>query len=211
MAFTASHIEISLLYTALGQNCVTSRCYTWDGVAVATATPETLGEAWWNHYKTAWRALVPSNVLNGQFLTVRVREVGGGLAYGEFAIPSGEQQGNRSGTLESQQPSSLAVGVRFTVASSVTRPGQMRVGFMNEVDTDGNNVDSGFIALVEDLADLYSAPNTLGAPVATGVITPTVVRFGVDNNDIDASQPITGYVVNPFVTTQVSRRRGHGN
>jgi len=211
MAFSASHIEITLRYTALGQNCQTARCYTWDGVAVATATPQTLGEAWWNHYKDAWRALAPAGVVNAQFLSVLVREVGGGLAYGEYAIPTIEQEGDRSGTLEAQLPSYTAVGVRLTVGSSVTRPGQFRVPFLNEVDTAGNDVDPAFITLCEDLAELYSSPNTLGAPVATGVITPTVVRFGTDQNDIDASQPISGFVINPFATSQVSRRRGHGN
>lgn len=212
MAFSASHIEITLSYTILGQQCLTRRLYTWDGVAVATATPETLGEAWWNHYKDAWRDLANTNVLNAQFLAVRVREVGGGLVQGEYAIPTGEQAGTRDTSgLGAISPSYEAVGVRLTVASGVTRPGQMRVGFLCDADSNGNQVSSTFQELASDLADLYSQPNTLGAPVATGVITPVVARFGVDSNTIAASQPISGFVVNPFITSQVSRRYGHGS
>lgn len=212
MSFSASHIEIALKYTNQGQNCLTVRCYTWDGVAIATASPAALGEAWWNHYKDAWRALAPDNGIDAVFQSVNVREVGGGLAYGEFAIPSGEQDGTRSSVgLGAQLPSYCAVGCRFTVSSGVTRPGQMRIPFLNEIDNAGNIVDSAFIALCEDLAALYSSPNTLGAPTATGVITPTVVRFGIDNNTVAASQPIDSYVLNSFITSQVSRRRGHGS
>lgn len=212
MAFSGSHIEISLKYTNLGQNCITARCYTWDGVAIGAATPAQVGEAWWNHYKDAWRALAPDNGSDALFQSVLIREVGGGLAYGEYAVPSGEQAGTRdSGVLGEQMPSYCAVGCRFTVGSGVTRPGQMRVPFLNEVDTGGNVVGAPFLALAEDLATLYSESNILGAPVATGVITPTVVRFGVDNDTIAASQPIDSFVLNSFITSQVSRRRGHGS
>jgi hypothetical protein len=211
MAFSASHIEITLRYTILGQNCQTRRVYTWDGVAIATATPSALGEAWWNHYKAAWRALAVPNVLNAEFKTVLVREVGGGLAYGEFAIPSGEAQGTRDATgLGSISPSYEAVGCRLTVASGVTRPGQFRIGFMTDADSSGNNVAAGFLALAEDVAELYSQNNILGAPTATGVLTPMVVRFGADNDTIAASQDVTGHILNTLMTSQVSRRAKHG-
>jgi hypothetical protein len=212
MSFSASHIEIILRYTCLSQNCQTARQYTWDGAAIATATPAALGEAWWNHVKTAWRALATPNVSNAQFMSVLVREVGGGLAYGEYAIPPGEQQGTRPLTgLGETLPSFMSAGVRLTVSSGVTRPGQMRVPFVTEGDVAGQALSAGFITLVNTLADLYDAPNTLGAPTATGVITPNVVRYGANNDLIAASQPIVGHVTNPNVTTQVSRRIGHGS
>jgi len=211
MAFSASHIEIALFYTALGQNCMTARCYTWDGAAIAAATPEQVGEAWWNHYKAAWRALVPPGTDNAQFLSVRVREVGGGLAAGEYAIPTGEQQGTRSGVTVAQLPTTTAVGVRLTVGSRITRPGQFRVTFLNGEDYSGNDISPAYLEEVADLADLYSQPNIMGAPIATGVIAPVVVRFGADADTIEASNPIIGFVVNPHVTSQVSRRYGHGS
>lgn len=211
MAFSASEIEITLRYTLLGENCQTARTYSWDGAAIAAATAPQLGEAWWNHYKDAWRALAPPTLSEAQFLSVLVREVGGSLSYGEFAVPTDEQEGDRAGTLAALLPSSNALGVRLTVGSLVTRPGQMRVPFLNELDTSGNDVGAGFQALAEDLATLYSQSNILGAPTATGVITPLVVRFGADNDTVLASQEIVGFVINPFATTQVTRRKRHGS
>lgn len=212
MAFAASDIEITLRYTNLSQNCQTARVYTWDGAAIAAATPAQVGEAWWNHYKDAWRALAVSASAVAQFLSVIVREVGGGLAYGEYAIPSGEQLGTRDGTgLGNPLPPFVATGCRLTVGTGITRPGQMRIPFALEGDSDGSVFNATWLGLCEDLADLYSNANTLGAPVATGVLFPQVVRFGVDNDTIAAGQDIVGFVLKPQITSQVSRRIGHGS
>lgn len=211
MAISASHIEVALRYTNLGQNCQTARLYTWDGASIAAATAVQVAEAWWNHYKDAWRALVAASAPVGQFLSVFVREVGGGLAFGEYAVPAGEQLGTRTTGTGSPMPSYTAVGCRLTVGSLLTRPGQMRIPFLLDSDTNGNDVDPAFLLLCDDLAGLYSGPNILGAPVATGVLAPQVVTYGIDNNTVAASQDIVGYLLNPFVTSQVSRRHGHGN
>lgn len=211
MAFTGSHIEITLRYEILGQKCQTARLYTWDGVVIAAASAAQVGEAWWNHYKDAWRDLAPDAIEAARFVSVLVREVGGSLSYGEYAIPTGEQAGTRADPGGQMLPTYCAVGCRFTVGSSVTRPGQMRIPFPDEGDVIGNDMQAGFLALCDVLAGLYSESNILGAPIATGVITPTVVTYGVDNNTIDESQPIVGYILNPFITSQVSRRKGHGS
>lgn len=212
MAFSASHIEITLRYTVLSQECQTARQYTWDGAAIAAATAVQVGEAWWNHVKAAWRALVVADAVAGEFKSVLVREIGGSLSYGEYPIPVGEKLGTRSATgLGAYLPSYCAVGVRLSVGSSVTRPGQMRIPFMTEFDNDNNNVHATFQGLVNTLADLYDAPNTLGAPVATGVLTPNVVRYGNNPDTLLASQPIIGHVTNTSTTSQVSRRKGHGS
>jgi len=211
MSFSASLIEITLRYLNQGQHCQTARCYSWDGVAIATASAPQLGEAWWNHYKDAWRALANPDPDFAQFTSVLVREVGGTLTYGEYPIPVDEQDGTRSASFTGPMPSFTSVGCRLSVGTSVTRPGQFRIPFMDEIDNDRNFVHANFLAICDDLAALYSQPNTLGAPTATGVITPQVVKFGVDNNDVAANQPIVGYVLNNVVTTQVSRRQGHGN
>lgn len=212
MAFSASHVEITLRYENMGQLCQTARQYTWDGAAIAAASASQLGEGWWNHYKAAWRALLPSGAGNGQFLSVLVREIGGSLTYGEYAIPPGEVMGSRAaGGLGSQMPSFTSVGCRLTVGSAVTRPGQMRIPFINEADSNGQSVEAAFLTLCATLAALYSSSNILGAPVATGVLFPRVVRFGASNDVIEESQSITGYVLNTFTTSQVSRRKGHGS
>lgn len=210
MGFSASHIEIALRYTNLGQQCQTARVYTWDGAAIAAASAAQVGEAWWNHYKAAWRGLAVAGIAYAQFTSVFVREVGGSLTYGEYAIPTAEQQGNRAGASTDILPSFMAVGVRLTVGTAVTRPGQMRVPFLLEQDSIQQSVQAPFLALCATLAALYSSNNILGAPVATGVLTPVVVRYGTDNNTVLASQNIVGHIENTFTTTQRSRRIGHG-
>lgn len=212
MAFSATYIEITLRYLLLGQQCQTARAYSWDGAAIATATAEALGESWWNHYKNAWRALAPDYLPYAQFTSVLVREVGGSLSYGEYAIPIAEQDGTRStDPSPNMMPSYVAVGCRLAVGSRLTKPGQMRIPFLYESDNVSNTVEAGFLALCEDLAELYSSSNTLGAPTATGVISPAVVRYGEDPDTVVAGQPIIGFVLNPFTTSQVSRRYGHGS
>lgn len=211
MSFSAEYIEIALRYVFEGQQCQTARVYRWDGAAIATATPAALGEAWWNHYKAAWRGLALNNAALVRFASVFVREVGGGLAYGEFAIPTGEQTGTRAASTTGYLPSYAAVGCKLTVGSGVTRPGQMRIPFLLEEDVTDNVVQAGFLTLAGVLADLYSEGNTLGAPTATGVVFPSVVTYGVDANEVLNGQDIVGRVLNSFVTSQVSRRVGHGN
>lgn len=212
MAFSATYIEITLRYILLGQRCQTARVYAWDGAAVAAASAEQLGEAWWNHYKDAWRGLVGGDTDVASFQSVVVREVGGSLSFGEFSVPLVEQAGTRDpGDLEGQMPSYCAVGCRFTVGSRVTRPGQMRIPFLDESDVSLNVVGATFLGLCQDLAELYSAPNILGAPVATGEIIPSVVTFGASPDIVTAGQTINGYILNSFITSQVSRRYGHGS
>jgi len=99
----------------------------------------------------------------------------------------------------------------LTVGTGITRPGQMRIPFALEGDSDGAVFNATWLGLCGDLADLYSNANTLGAPVATGVLFPQVVRFGVDNDTIAAGQDIVGFVLKPQITSQVSRRIGHGS
>lgn len=212
MAFSATYIVITLRYVFMGQNCQTSRTYSWDGAAIASASAAAVGEAWWNHYKDAWRAIAVDAADQIQFTNVLVREVGGSLSYGEYAIPTDERDGTRTGTgLGGLLPSYVAVGCRLTVGSTVTRPGQMRIPFLLEGDVLLNAVDEGFLDLAEDLAALYSDQNILGAPVATGVLFPAVVTYGADENTVEAGQDIIGHILNPFITSQVSRRYGHGS
>lgn len=211
MAFSATYIEITLRYIFLGQNCQTARIYSWDGASIAAASAAQVGEAWWNHYKDAWRAIPVNSLSEVRFTTVIVREVGGSLSYGEYAIPVEEQSGDRSSGEGGYLPSYAAVGCRLTVGSTVTRPGQLRIPFLLEGDVTLNDVEADFLTLCEPLATLYSQANIMGAPIATGVLQPSVVTYGADNNTVDAGQDVIGFALNPYVTSQVSRRRGHGS
>jgi len=212
MAFTSSLASITLRWIWLGQQMQTKRYFKLTGAVFLTATPENVGEAYWNHVKTVWRALPVSSMTN-VFQSVLVEEIGGGQAFGEYAIPSGEKGGARAaGTLGDVLPSFVNVGVRFTVASRVTRPGQMRIPFMYDGDTDAQGVAAPFTTLVTALANIYDTDMALGAPVATGVLRMQVVKFsGTVPPVVVSQQDVVGHVVNGNVTSQVSRKVGRGS
>lgn len=179
-----------------------------NGSAGSTAVD--IAEAWWNHVKATYRALAISGA-GRQFDAVVVRELNnstGDLA--EFSIPSSEQDGTRSaGTLGSYMPDFAAVGVRLTVGSRVTRSGQKRIPFLTEGDVAGNAVGATFVGLVEDLFDVMDQYITLGAPAALTELQPIVTRKD-STGDVTAHQNVLGYVVNPYVTTQNTRKAGRG-
>lgn len=212
MGFSAAYLVVNVRYTLLGQQCQTGLAHAIEGIVFTTATAAEVAEAYWNDVKDQWRAIAPDSLDIVRFTSVQVREVGGDLSLGEYAIPSGEQAGTRdAGTTDTMMPSYVAVGCRLTVGSSITRPGQKRIPFLVEGDVASNSVDPAFLTLCEDLCEAWSTPRNLGAPVALGVLEPAVLTFGVDQNTVAAAQLVVGYVLNPFITSQVSRRYGHGN
>jgi len=150
--------------------------------------------------------------LKATFDTVFVEELDGNLSAGEYAIPSGERDGTRAATSDPiYLPSYCAVGCRLTVPTRITRPGQKRFPGLTQSDVDSNVVDGGFLALVEDVAEKYSQVITLGAPVALGVLVPHIEHYDPDTGAYVSRQDVSGFVLNGFVTSQVSRRYGHGS
>jgi len=57
--------------------------------------------------------------------------------------------------------------------------------------------------------DVLTDPMALGAPAVGVVLAPHVVGLNADGT-VRAAQPITGYVINNSVTSQVSRKFGRG-
>jgi len=211
MAITAGVVRITLRWTLLSQKCQKAMYFQPGGAAWLTATAAGGAEAWWNHVKTAWRAMIEASAGN-TFQEVLFEEIAPAGAFGTYAIPIGEQPGTRSSVGNiGQGPSYCAVGVRFTVGTRATRPGQMRVPFLDEKDFVGNTVQADFITLVDALADVYDTPIALGAPVATGALIPLVVTLAPGGTSVTAQQEVIGHVTNPVITSQVSRRVGHGN
>lgn len=200
-------LRIEIRGTIKGQACMVRQWYETDGAAFLTADPTGVGEAFWNHIKTAWRAM---HIGDGVDFTqsIFVAEDGPTGAYGEYAIPTGEQTGLRSGAgLGSSLPAYSAGGIRLTVGSRVTRPGQKRFWGLYELDADhGDLVSAGYATLLDGIGPMFSAPLTLGAPVALGVLNPIIVSMGGTPPVVVASQPVTGYLVHPYVTSQVSRK-----
>lgn len=210
MAITASVVRITLKYTYLGQKCQTVQHYTPIGAAWLTADAIGGATAWWNDIKAAWRACIVTSS-NFEFDTVLFEEIGGGGGFAEYAVPLAEKQGTRAvGSLGDWLAPFTAVGCKQVVGTRVTRPGQKRFPGAMEGDNQTGSVNTTYLALIDPLAAKYSTMQTMGAPVATGNLTPIVASYDAGGAVI-ATQPITGYLLRTTFTTQVSRRQGHGN
>lgn len=209
MAITASHLKVQLRGLFLGQVWQVIQWFEPEGAVFLTADVIQVAEAWWNHFKTPWRNFQPNS---SQLTTesILISEPGSGGAYAEYAIPVGEKQGLRSVGTSAWFPPFVAAGFRQTVATRTTRPGQKRFPGLLESDADNGILVGGTVTLINAMASNLCSLAILGAPVATGVLHPRVVRLSGSPETIVTSQRVTGYVTNPNVTTQNSRKYGRG-
>lgn len=178
---------------------------TFSGIAAVN-----VAEAWWNAVKTNYRALVYATA-GWVYTSVLIRELNnpaGELA--EFTVPTGEQQGTRTAPAAPDfLPIFNAVGMRLTVSTRATRPGQKRIWGLTESDNDSNLVSSTFLALVNTLGNQMDGPITLLSPALGMDLQPVVFRKDVAGA-VTAHQNVTGHVTNSIITSQVSRRLGRG-
>lgn len=177
---------------------------------VTAATAAQIGEAWWAHVKSTYRALYAADAGN-LFESVFVRELDNPVGeYATYAIPTGERVGTRTAPSPGTFcPPFLATGVQLTVGSRATRPGQKRLPVLYEADVEGDALQSAWIALVESWANVIDTPMVLGAPAATSVLSPIVTRKD-PTGAVMASQAVTGHLTNTYCTSQNSRKRGRG-
>jgi len=169
-----------------------------------------IGQAWWNNCKATYRALALAT-WGQNFQKVSVRELNNPTGeYGEYSISSSEQAGTRSSPTDSDpQPAFVAVGVRLSVSTRATRPGQKRFGFLTQTDCVGNTLQSAYKGLLDSHMGVMVAQHVLGAPALGVVLVPHVVRKDTAGFTT-ANQAILGYAINDNVTSQVSRRIGRG-
>lgn len=95
------------------------------------------------------------------------------------------------------------------MSTRATRPGQKRLPFLCEVDNIDGYVQAILTNLTVSWAQVITQRMVLGAPAALEVLQPIVTRKNAQGAVL-ASQPVTGYLVNPLVTTQNSRKLGRG-
>lgn len=203
-------VEISNRGTINGQQVMNVWQYR-VGAFPGTVTAAQLGEAWWNHVKTTLRA-IPTTTAATAFQSVIVRDLSSLTGdYGEYAVPSGERAGTRAaGSEPSPLPVFNAAGVRLVVATRETRPGQKRFAGLTETDNDNGQLQTAALAAL-NAHFAVAVPNmTLGAPAALVVLKSVVVRKGPDGLPV-SSQDVVGYVINPYMTSQVSRKIGRGS
>lgn len=204
-----SYIEIQLRHITQGIQMMNTFQYAvFELAGIPSAV--NYGEAWWNAMKTTTRGLVAATY-GDVFQSVVVRELNNPTGeYGEFDIPPGEKAGTRSNPAQvDRMPPYVCAGVRLTVSSRATRPGQKRIPWLCESDQANGSLDTGFRTLTNSWCNVITAPYVLGAPALGVTLTPIITRKD-QSGTVVAAQAVTGYVVNQYVTTQNSRKYGRG-
>lgn len=204
-----SLIEVSLMQSFLSGNSVMNVFQYLVQGTFGPAGASAVGEAWWNHVKDEYRAICTTNA--SPFRSVLVRELDDPAgAYGEYSIPTSEWPGTRPPPAGDWMPMFVTAGVRLTVDTRVTRPGQKRFSYLTESDCDGTYLSLGYSVPLGALMDVLTTELVLGAPVAGGSLLPIITKKDGATGAVLAHQPVTGYIINNAVTHQVSRRVGRG-
>lgn len=207
---TDLQITVKGIYSAQTTEAVWSYKVSAAPALVGVTAPQ-LGEAWWNHVKALYRSIYPVG-FGTVLLSVETRVVNNPAGdFGEYDIPLGEQVGTRANPTQNEpMPSFATAGVRMTVATRATRPGAKRFSCLAEGDQNGGTLASSIITPLNTFMAFMTLPiGPLGAPAALFTLQPKVFRLG-SGESVIASQDIVGHLINPYVTTQVSRKIGHG-
>lgn len=169
-----------------------------------------VANAFWQATKTNYRAIAPAGYTLA-FQKVFVEDITEPLGeYGEYAIPTGEQPGSRDTGAAEGLPTFNAVGVKLVVATRVTRPGQKRFGYMTEADSVSGTVASGLVTAVDNLMNTIVGGLTLGVPALGMDLSCVICKKDPTTGELLESQPVVSWLINPSVTSQVSRKAGRG-
>jgi hypothetical protein len=210
MSLVDSHIELVLRYTWIDQECENVFKYFTEGAVFVGVNAVQVAEAWWDDVKGVIRSLAPGGTGLLKFTSVVCRNLVDGGELGEFAIPVGEQDGTRTIAGAGEYlPAFNSGGLRLTVGNTTTRPGQKRFPFLSNVDVVGNALTATYATLLDAVGAHIDQPLTLGSPVVAGVLQP-VIGGTVVAGFPTVYQDVIGHVTNPYVTSQVSRKRGRG-
>ena len=204
-------IRVAFRYTYLGQKCENVQTYLVGGVSSVLFTMDQVLEGLWNDYKARFRALGSTSTVVNTFDSLLGQQVGGALQFAEFAIPTAEKAGTRAAGDDGEWLNSFsAVGVRQTVGTRATRPGQKRFPFLREGDVVGNAIVAGSLVAFNALGGAFSQVSVLGAPALGMALQPQVVHEPGLRDPVRKVQPVIGWVTNGNVTSQVSRKLGRG-
>lgn len=204
-----SLLEIKLAGAVFGQQWMNVWTYRVVG-ELGSPSPANWGNAWWNALKAAYRPLIAS-VHGAAFLTVSVREMDDPDGeYGVFPVPVGENAGTATTGAGGVVPPFVAAGIRYTVSTRLTRPGQKRIPGQDEAVMNGNTWETAYATVLNTFGAASSIALVLGSPALGSEIKPVVVKKDPVTGLPVAHQDITGYLVNSYVTSQVSRKMGRG-
>lgn len=204
-------IRVAWRYVYLGQRCENVQTYLVGGVSSVLFTMDQVLEGLWNDYKARFKAVMSAERVVNNFDSLAGDQIGGALQFGEYAVPFADQLGTRGpGQVINWLNSFSAVGVRQTVGTRVTRPGQKRFPFLVEGDVSNNAVDPATLILFDALGGAFSQVSVLGAPALGMALQPQVVHEPGVRDPVRHVQPVIGWQTNANVTSQVSRKLGRG-
>ena len=172
--------------------------------SVIPPSPAQVAEFWWNDCNTVIRDLQTDDILH---IRVTCRHLDNATNYGEYIIPEEEQAGVNTGV--DTLPRQDAVGVTFQPAEPLVKPGSKRIaGIPENVSGNWGLLTSGFVTIVGEYGAHMSSQ--LNDVVHGAVLTPIIVGLPNDNRPSRVEIEMQGYVVNPYITTQNTRKIGRG-
>lgn len=207
---TGEQIKVNIDYLNQGQRCTCGIGYT-SLVTDANRTAFNFAQDFWVHIRTQWRALMLSNasIKTTHIRIASITNVAEGM-YGTFPIPPAEELGTRVEAMD-LLPSYMALAIRFNVDGRLVRPGQMRVSVFGEFDHIGQSWTQPIQDWAQQLANRFVVPLNNQDAIPMAIARGTV--FGgpvlVDQPNLKASA-IVSADINPYSTTQVSRKQGRG-
>lgn len=203
MPFAPGNIIRSIVeQTYDGQTCLNVFYHAIQDPFTTSITPAQYGEMLWGWYQAQWRGIVSSNV---SFERVIVENLDGGLDYGEYTIPDAEDNGTIAGE-------SLAAFDAFAIqlnrTSRLVRQGAKRIVGVPESSVGNFGVlTSGALDGLQDLADLFAQDLNIGLVT---ICHPVIVGFPNADRPTRVAVDIDTATAKTVITTQSTRKRGHG-
>lgn len=176
------------------------------------STPDEIAQAWWEKMNASIRAVQTSGVVHNEVL---IENLDGTLDFGRY-VPA---TGSNAGTCIETQPLSAfaAYGITLTVSTRLVRPGSKRiVGIPEAYNGDYGVLTGAAVGLLNTLGEDMTEDVSFGL-LGAGMMHPVIVGF--PHPESPTGRParlervdfeVTGYLVNPYVTTQNTRKRGRG-
>lgn len=120
------------------------------------------------------------------------------------------QAGSRSVSGDNAAPSFVAASYIYTRSTKLTRNGFKRVSGLLDSDMDGNNATTAYRTLANTLANALAADVIVTSGGGSAYLQPVIVgRDGLGRYDLNRVVDVSG-VKFVRITTQASRRAGHG-
>lgn len=209
MVDTGSHLRIALVGQLMSQEFVSLWNYRVSANLAGDTAAALVAQAYWNSIKGVWRAMYPNaTVYSTTAVRVWDNDDSEG-AFGEYAVPLAEQVGTRTvAPTDEGTPSFIATGVKLTVGTRVTRPGQKRIPFLLEKDVANNALVATWVTLVRAFMDEAEGALVLTVPALGMELQSEVFGDAIPDKGVPRRyQDTTGYSVNPYVTTQNTRKQ----